>query len=93
MKPEIHPDYTEAVVTCACGSSFKVGSTKAKIFTESCSACHPFYTGTKKIMDTAGRVERFAKIMEKTKTKKSAKAAKKVSAPKKTRTSKETKIG
>jgi len=93
MKSEIHPNYTEAVITCACGNSFKVGSTKDEIFTESCSACHPFYTGTKKIMDTAGRVERFTKIMEKAKTKKSAKAEKKASAPKKTRLSKETKLG
>jgi len=91
MKPEIHPNYTEAVVTCACGNSFKVGSTKDEIFTESCSACHPFYTGTKKIMDTAGRVERFTKLMEKTRTKKSAKAEKKVSSPKKTRVSKKKK--
>lgn len=93
MKPEIHPDYQEAKVTCACGNAFKVGSTKAEISTESCSACHPFYTGTKKIMDTAGRVERFTKIMEKAKIKKSAKAEKKTSTPKKVRTSKETKLG
>jgi large subunit ribosomal protein L31 len=90
MKPEIHPDYQEAQVTCACGNTFKVGSTKAEIFTEACSVCHPFYTGTKKIMDTAGRVERFAKLVEKTKKKKEAKIIAK-GAPKKLRTSKASK--
>lgn len=90
MKPEIHPDYQEAQVTCACGNSFKVGSTKAEIFTEACSACHPFYTGTKKIMDTAGRVERFAKLVEKTKKQKEAKIIAK-GAPKKLRESKSAK--
>lgn len=73
----------EAKVTCACGNTFAVGSTKDEIYTESCSSCHPFYTGQKKLMDAAGRVERFAKIMEKTKAKKSApKAAVKKAAPK-----------
>ena len=70
MKKEIHPTYYEkAKVTCACGASFIVGSTKEKLAVEICSACHPFYTGLDKIMDTAGRVEKF-------KTRK-AKAAKK----------------
>lgn len=90
MKPKIHPDYQEAEVTCACGNTIKVGSTKAEIFTEACSACHPFFTGTKKIMDTAGRVERFAKLIEKTKTKKEAKIIAK-GAPKKLRERKSTK--
>ena len=60
MKKEIHPTYfTEAKVTCACGNAFSVGSTKEKIENEICSACHPFYTGMDKQLDTAGRVERF----------------------------------
>jgi large subunit ribosomal protein L31 len=60
MKPEIHPKYhAEARVTCACGNTFAVGSSKEAISIEICSACHPFFTGTEKIIDTAGRVERF----------------------------------
>ena len=62
MKPEIHPEYHEAsVVTCACGASFKVGSTLPKIQIEICSSCHPFFSGQEKVLDTAGRVERFKK--------------------------------
>ncbi|MFA6536131.1 MAG: 50S ribosomal protein L31 [Candidatus Paceibacterota bacterium] len=60
MKAEIHPKYfPNAKATCACGKSFTVGSTKEKIEVEICSACHPFYTGNDKIVDTAGRLERF----------------------------------
>jgi len=59
MKPGIHPKYHNAKVTCACGNSFEVGSTRDEIRVELCSACHPFFTGKKKIVDTAGRVERF----------------------------------
>ena len=60
MKSDIHPKYfPEAKVTCACGNKFTVGSTKEKIEVEICSACHPFYTGNDKVIDTAGRVERF----------------------------------
>ena len=60
MKKNTHPQYfPEAKVTCACGNSFTVGSTKEKIELEICSACHPFYTGTEKILDAAGRVEKF----------------------------------
>ena len=62
MKSAIHPTYFEkAKVLCACGNTFTIGSTKEKIEVEICSACHPFYTGNEKIMDTAGRVERFKK--------------------------------
>lgn len=75
MKDKIHPEYKEAKVTCACGNEFFVGSTKSEIHTEICSACHPFYTGQKKIMDTTGRVERFEKRMKKSRTKKPAKSA------------------
>lgn len=60
MKTETHPTYfPEAKVVCACGRTFTVGSTKEKLEVEICSACHPFYTGNDKIMDTAGRVEKF----------------------------------
>lgn len=60
MKPEIHPDYfTNATITCACGEVYQIGSTKENIQVELCAACHPFYTGKQKIMDTARRVEKF----------------------------------
>jgi large subunit ribosomal protein L31 len=60
MKEGIHPKYSEIDVTCSCGNTFKTQSTNAKpLHIEVCSACHPFYTGKQKIMDTAGRVERF----------------------------------
>ena len=60
MKKETHPTYfPEAKVTCACGSAFAVGSTREKLEVEICSACHPFYTGNEKILDAAGRVEKF----------------------------------
>jgi len=59
MKQGIHPEYIDATVTCACGSTFKTRSTKAEIRVEICSACHPFFTGKQKIVDTEGRVEKF----------------------------------
>jgi len=60
MKTEIHPTYFKnAKVTCACGNSFTVGATKAELRVEICSKCHPFYTGEEKLIDTAGRVEKF----------------------------------
>jgi large subunit ribosomal protein L31 len=60
MKKETHPTYfPQAKVTCACGASFTVGSTKEKLEVEICSNCHPFYTGNDKILDAAGRVEKF----------------------------------
>jgi len=60
MKKGIHPTYfTNAVATCACGHVMHIGSTKEKISVEICSNCHPFYTGNEKILDTAGRVEKF----------------------------------
>ena len=67
MKKEIHPTYHPKVkAKCACGSSFSVGSTASEINIEICSKCHPFYTGKSKIIDTAGRVERFKKRLQKT---------------------------
>lgn len=60
MKTDIHPEYFgSAKATCACGATFDVGSTKKEISVEICSKCHPFYTGNEKILDTAGRVEKF----------------------------------
>ncbi len=59
MKDKIHPKYEKVIVTCACGNTFETASTKSKITAEICSNCHPFYTGKQKILDTAGRVEKF----------------------------------
>lgn len=60
MKKELHPTYyPKAKITCGCGNKMEVGSTKEKIEVEICSACHPFYTGKKQLVDTAGRAERF----------------------------------
>ncbi len=59
MKAGIHPKYQEAKVTCACGNTFTVGSTKQNLRVDVCSKCHPFFTGQQRILDTAGRVERF----------------------------------
>jgi large subunit ribosomal protein L31 len=60
MKADIHPEYKEVTVTCSCGNSFQTRSTIGKdLQVEVCSACHPFYTGKQKIMDTAGRVDKF----------------------------------
>jgi large subunit ribosomal protein L31 len=60
MKADTHPTYfPEAKVTCACGRAFTVGSTRESLEVEICSQCHPFYTGNEKILDTAGRVEKF----------------------------------
>ncbi|HEV2147562.1 MAG TPA: 50S ribosomal protein L31 [Longimicrobiaceae bacterium] len=59
MKPDIHPEYKTATVHCACGNNFQTRSTTEDIHVEVCSSCHPFFTGKQKLMDTAGRVERF----------------------------------
>ena len=60
MKAEIHPNYTDVSVTCSCGNTFKTRSTAGRdLNIEVCSQCHPFYTGKQKIMDTAGRVDKF----------------------------------
>lgn len=62
MKTDIHPEYfANAVATCACGATYVVGSTKEAIEVEICSACHPFYTGQEKVLDSTGRVDRFKK--------------------------------
>ena len=59
MKKDIHPQYVEATVTCGCGNTFKTRSTKKNITVELCSACHPFFTGKMKFVDTTGRDEKF----------------------------------
>ena len=59
MKTEIHPEYVLTEVTCSCGNTFQTRSTKSELHVEICSACHPFYTGKQKLVDTGGRVERF----------------------------------
>lgn len=61
MKKDLHPDYQECAVTCACGNTFKTRSTKKEIRVEICSQCHPFFTGKQKFIDSAGRVEKFKK--------------------------------
>lgn len=66
MKDKIHPKYyPEAKVTCACGNTWITGATQEVIRTDVCSACHPFYTGEQRIVDTAGQVERFMRRLEK----------------------------
>jgi len=65
MNKDIHPPYyPNAKITCSCGNSFVVGSTKEEIFVEICSACHPFYTGKQKLVDTAKRVDKYNKRIE-----------------------------
>jgi large subunit ribosomal protein L31 len=64
MKVDIHPQFRQAQVHCVCGNEFTVGSTAETIRVEVCNKCHPFYTGTQNIVDTAGQVERFQKRLE-----------------------------
>lgn len=75
MKAKIHPEYSEVTITCSCGNSWTTRSTLSRdqLHVEVCSACHPFYTGKQKIVDTAGRVERFKQKYARTGSK--AKAA------------------
>ncbi len=61
MKPDIHPKYVEVPVHCACGANWKTRSTKSEIRVEICSTCHPFFTGKQRLVDSAGRIERFTK--------------------------------
>jgi len=69
MKADIHPKYfTDAKVTCVCGTTFHVGSTRTELSVDICSACHPFYTGKLKLLDTEGRIERFRKRYANVKT-------------------------
>lgn len=70
MKKDIHPEYFQTVIRCACGNEIPTGSTKKDIRVEICSQCHPFYTGKQKLIDSAGRIERFRKKYEKFQQKK-----------------------
>ena len=76
MKHETHPKYYKAQVTCSCGNTFEVGATVETMRVEICSACHPFYTGNQKLVDTAGRVERFQERMAKAQSGKADKKTK-----------------
>jgi large subunit ribosomal protein L31 len=95
VKEGIHPKYEEVEARCACGNTFKTRSTKPELHLEICSACHPFFTGRQKLIDTEGRVERFTKkfgvqTSEQRKTAASAAKAAKASAGKKTAKAKAT---
>ncbi|MCP4672868.1 MAG: 50S ribosomal protein L31 [Desulfobacula sp.] len=61
MKNKIHPKYVKSTASCACGATFEVGSTRENIKVEICSKCHPFFTGKQKLVDSAGRIDRFKK--------------------------------
>ncbi len=65
MKTGIHPEYLETTIKCACGNELEAGSTKSDIRVEICSKCHPFFTGKQKLVDTAGRIERFRRKYKK----------------------------
>ena len=77
MQADIHPDYHEIKVVCRCGNSFTTRSTQKEIKTDICNACHPFYTGNQKFVDTAGRVEKFNKRFATAKAKKESVETKK----------------
>jgi large subunit ribosomal protein L31 len=86
MKPTIHPQYNmAAVVACACGNTFKTGSTLNELHTEVCSQCHPFYTGKQKLLDAAGSIDKFKKRAATAQQIKSTKTVKK---PRKARAAK-----
>ncbi len=78
MQKDIHPQFNETVVTCACGNTFKTGSTMKEIRVELCSQCHPFYTGKQKFVDTARRVEKFQEKMAKVSSAAAGRKGKKV---------------
>ncbi|MDH5762652.1 MAG: 50S ribosomal protein L31 [Nitrospinota bacterium] len=73
MKAEIHPKYTETTFVCACGNKVDVRSTAKDIHVEICSACHPFFTGKQKLVDSAGRIEKFTRKYQKAQAIKAAK--------------------
>ena len=80
MKPEIHPEYIDTLVVCACGNKVNTKSTVKEMHVDVCSACHPFYTGKQKLMDSAGRIEKFTRKYEKALKAKKAKTEKEVPA-------------
>ena len=75
MRADIHPDYMDSELRCACGNVIKTKSTKPSLMIGICNACHPFYTGTQKFVDTAGRVDKFQQRLAKTKAAQEALAA------------------
>lgn len=77
MKADIHPKYVDAEIRCACGNVIKTRSTKATVIIGICNACHPFYTGTQKFVDTAGRVDKFQQRLAKTQAAQAVAATKK----------------
>ncbi|HEY3854334.1 MAG TPA: 50S ribosomal protein L31 [Verrucomicrobiae bacterium] len=77
MKENLHPKYNESEIRCACGNVIKTRSTKPSLMVGICNVCHPFYTGTQKFVDTAGRVDKFQQRMVKTQAAQAANAAKK----------------
>jgi len=77
MKENLHPKYIESEIRCACGNVIKTRSTKPSVMVGICNVCHPFYTGTQKFVDTAGRVDKFQQRMVKTQAAQAANAAKK----------------
>jgi large subunit ribosomal protein L31 len=96
VKEGIHPKYDEVEVRCACGNTFKTRSTKSDLHLEICSACHPFFTGRQKLIDTEGRVERFSKkfgVQTSEQRKAAAKAAPKVARPAPVRNARATEKG
>jgi len=70
MKKDIHPEYKETTITCSCGNTFKIQSTQDNFAIEICSACHPFYTGKDRVVDTEGRVKKFKSKLTKSQEKK-----------------------
>ncbi len=99
MKQGIHPDYMECVVTCSCGNTFKTRATKPELRIDICNVCHPFYTGTQKLIDTGGRVQRFSErfgdaadaAAERERAKKAERAAKAAEAEEKRKAEREAK--
>ena len=77
MKADLHPKYQESELRCACGNVIKTRSTRTSLLLGICNACHPFYTGTQKFVDTAGRVDKFQQRMAKTQAAQAAAAASK----------------
>ncbi len=99
MKQEIHPDYMECVVTCSCGNTFTTRATKPELKIDICNVCHPFYTGTQKLIDSGGRVQRFSDrfgaatelVAEREAAKKAARAAEVAEAEEKRKADREAK--
>lgn len=81
MKANIHPRYEETTVTCACGNTFQTRSTRENLRVDVCSACHPFYTGEQRLVDTAGQVDRFMRRLQTAQAKQSDASQRRPAAP------------